>query len=230
MKTAVAALAIGLSLAPLTVSALTIDDFSTDQTALVVNGASPTAKSSVSTGGGDILGFERDIHIEVPAGLNPAVASASVEFGRFLMDNNSDANSVVTFQWDGADNSDSLAQNLPTVDLTDGFISNAIEIRFLFDDLPSTLEMTVWSGADSSTVTWPGPALLLTAELSLYIPFDAFIGSADFTNVTAIELSIASPTNGLDLSIDYIQTTLVPVPPALLLFATSLLGLAMRRR
>lgn len=71
---------------------------------------------------------------------------------------------------------------------------------------------------------------------TLFMPFAAFTtasgAGADFTSVGAIEMSMSSPLAAPDISIDYFRTTLepVPLPPALLLFASSLLGLAARAR
>lgn len=220
-------------LLPFAASALIIDDFSTDQAELSVSPLVTNTDSSTVTGAG-IIGGERDMFLSIAAGTSPLSSQARVDFDRFTLSNSAESSSLVTMQWDGIDGdaSNINTTGLGTMDLTDGNVSNAFEIRFLFNDLPSTLDLTVWSASGSSTVTFPSPALLLTGSLSLFIPFDAFTGSADFTAIGAIQLEIASPTNGNDLSIDYIQTVLepVPVPPALLLFASSLLGLALRRR
>lgn len=231
------ALIASASLMPLAANALSIDEFTTVQGPLEVHPQGPTQdSSSAQTLGTDIVNGERDMFFDVGVGLTGGPNSdARVEAGQFSLANNSETAATIRFQWDGADGDpDNLdATGLGGIDLTEGFSLDAFEIQFLFNDVPSLLTMTVHTdGSNSSSITWPNPALQLTGGFTLYVPFAAFSGSADFTNVGAIELSMDSPFTGLDVRVDHVRTVIapVPVPAGLLLFASGLFGLGFMRR
>lgn len=231
------ALVAATALAPSAANALSIDEFTTAQGPLQVHPMGPNTDSSTAqTLGSDIVGAERDMFFTVGAGLTGGPPSdARVELGQFSLANNSETAATIHFQWDG-DDGDAAALNplgLGGIDLTEGFSLDSFEIQFLFNDVPSLLTMTVHTdGSNSSTVTWPNPGLQLTGDFTLYVPFAAFMGSADFTNVGAIELSLESPFEGLDVRVDYVRTAVAPVPlPAgVLLFASALLSFGALRR
>lgn len=211
-----------------TAQAVTIDEFDGVQGPLTPSG---TAQSSATDAA--IIGGERDLLLSSTS----LGANAFVNNGIFQFDNGADTQASMHFQWDGADNSQNLdVTGLGGVDLTAGNTTDAFEIVVLFDDLPATIDLTVHTdGANASSVSWPTTGLLLTGDtaISIFIPFAAFSGSADFTNVGAIEMSLtATATAGLDIQLDRIGTALapVPLPPAIWMFASALLGLAVRRR
>lgn len=227
---------------PFGAAALTIDDFDTAQSSITVAPAGPNeASSSVATAGGDIIGLGRDMRLSIGAGMSVLSSQAEVAAGRAFFANASPNQATLMFQWDGIDNSANLnATGLLGMDLTEGNAANAFEINFLFDDLPASITLNVYTDAGNySTATFPTAGGLFgngTPGLSVFVPFDLFstaAGSgADFANVGAIEMIMTSPLNGADIEIDYVRTALapVPLPPAMLLFASGLLGLLLTHR
>lgn len=227
------ALAATLLALPATAAVLVIDDFSTDQGPLTVSPLVPPQSDSSSASGAGIIGGSRDMVLSTDPGTSGVSSFATVTGGIAQLADNSQFQSDLLFQWDGGDNDPNALDHtgLGGVDLTSDN-NTAFEIGLLFDDLPATLSMTVWSiDGNSSSLAFPATGLIFT-NLSIFIPYALFSGSADFTNVGAIELAITSPTNGLDIALDYIQTGIepVPVPAAFWLFASALLGLRLTRR
>lgn len=218
---------------PLHAASLIIDDFTTSQGPLSVSPALGPLEDSSSASGAGIIGGSRDLVLSTDAGASPFSSNAEVLGGVAQLADNTQFSSDLLFQWDGADN-DALALDtagLGGIDLTSGG-NNALEIGLVFDDLPATLQFSVYStNGNSSTVTFPSTGLIFT-DLSIFVPFALFNGNADFSSVGAIELLISSPTNGLDIAFDFIQTNIapVPVPPAILFMGSALFGLGLVRR
>lgn len=228
------ALSLALLLAvPASAAVLVIDDFSTDQGPLSVSPLLGPQTDSSSASGAGIVGGERDLVLSTDPGASTFSSFAQASGGIVQLADNTQFQSDLLFQWDGADNDPGSLDvgGLGSLDLTqDG--NNAFEIGLAFDDLPATLAMTVWSpNGDSSQVIFPSTGLIFT-ELSIFIPFALFSGSADFTNVGAIELLVSSPTNGLDIAFDFVQTGIspIPVPGAVWLLGSALLGMALTGR
>ncbi len=233
---AIGALALGIVALPAGAASLVIDDFSVSQGPLVVSPGgvvAPTSDASSASGGG-VIGGSRDIVISADLDSNsPFTSSVTVAGGVMDYSNSTAFSSTLLFQWDGADNDPNTldAFGLGGMNLNSGG-NNAFEIGFLFDDLPATLDMTIYSmDGEVSSLQFPTTGLIFTS-LSLFIPYDLFIGNADFGNLGAIELAITSPTNGADIGIDFIQTNIapIPVPATIWLFGSALAGLGMIRR
>lgn len=228
-----AALLAGVLTAPASAAVLIIDDFSTDQGPLTVAPPLSSTDSSSATGGG-IIGSSRDLVLSTddpgPSALGSFVQASG---GIIQLADNSQFQSNLLMQWDGNDNDPGTLDTLGLggADLTfDG--NNAIEIGLAYDDLPATLEMTIYSmDGGVSSVVFPSTGLILT-DLAIYLPFASFTGDADFSNVGAIELLVSSPLNGLDIAFDYVQTGIapVPVPAGMWLFGSALLGLTLTSR
>ncbi|NNF15623.1 MAG: hypothetical protein HKN70_02695 [Gammaproteobacteria bacterium] len=228
------ATAVMIFVAPALLAAnLIIDDFSTNQGPLNVSPALGPLTDSSSASGAGILGGSRDLVLSTDSGSSVFSSSAQVAGGVAQLADNSQFSSDLLFQWDGADNA-ALALDttgLAGIDLTTGS-NNAFELGLVFDDLPATLQFNVYStDGSASTVTFPGTGLIFT-DLSILVPFASFTGGADFTDVGAIELLISSPTNGLDISFDFLQTNVapVPVPSAVFFMGSALFGLGLLDR
>lgn len=232
-RVAVAGLIAGALFSTSSAGAVLIDSFATNQGPLSVTPLTGPLTDGSSVSGGGIIGGNRDLRLSTDSGPSPFSSNAEVLGGVAQLANNTQFSSDLLFQWDGLDTDPDFVDftGLGGIDLTAGG-DNAFEIGLVFDDLPASLMMTVHSmDGSSSSVTFPGTGLIFT-EISIFIPYETFFGSADFSNVGAIELLISSPLNGLDISFDYVQTGLapVPVPGAFLLMSSALLAFGLIRR
>jgi uncharacterized repeat protein (TIGR01451 family) len=192
--------------------AITIDDFSTNQAALLLTypPAGTTASSSVS--GAGILGGERDMEIDLTGGVIAGnTLSATVSSGFFSYSQDATITGMGKLQWDGTDGSPTLnPTGLGGIDLTAGGTQDAFALSLFFDDLPVNMTLEVFTdagNASSLTLTTPG---LLFSSTSFVLPYRSFtttLGSgADFSNVGAITLSVGSGVSAPDLVIDFLQT------------------------
>ena len=126
--------------------ALTIDTWSDAQTTTVIT---PSGSATTQVTGLGILGGEREITVTRTAGVavTMAAAAGSLAYGQI-------AGSLGTGEviWDGVDGGGALdPTGLGGVDFTDAAASTAISIPLLFDDLPASLTLTVYTdGANSS--------------------------------------------------------------------------------
>ena len=128
---------------------------------------------------------------------------------------------------------------LGSVDLTSkeiygyDFSYDRFAVQLLFIDVSTTLSFTVYSGAgnESSSAELVLPELTFSGRRPvLHLRFANFVGTADFTDVSAIEVVIDG-VPGLDLQIGYIAA--VPEPgsgAASLAVMTSLALLGRRAR
>jgi uncharacterized repeat protein (TIGR01451 family) len=173
--------------------------------------AGTTASSSAS--GAGILGGERDMQINLTAGViagNTETAVVSSGFFSYSQDATIAGNGVL--QWDGNDGSATLnTTGLGGIDLTSGGTQDAFLLNVFFDDLPVNSVITVYTDAgNASSVTVALPGLVFSAT-NFAIPYSSFTttlgAGADFTNVGAITLSVGSTVTAPDLVIDFFQTT-----------------------
>ncbi len=192
---------------------ITIDSFTTNQSSLTLTfpPAGTTASSSVS--GGGVLGTERDIQVNLTAGViagNTMSAVVSSGFFSYSQDATITGNSVT--QWDGADGSPTLnPTGLGGIDLTVGGVQDAFLLNVEFDDLPVDVVLNVYTDAGNAStlsVTLPGLIFANTDFVLPYSSFSTLLGAgADFTNVGAITMTLGSAVTAPDVVVDFLQTT-----------------------
>lgn len=247
---------LGMSMS-MSANAAIIDLFTTDQAELVdgtVNGVG--LSSSVVSAGGDILGTERDLFVELLSNGGVATREASIGVGGGVLDFSVDtlATGTGTVQWDGVDGSSTLdPTGLGGVDLTAGGTLFGFSVTTLFSDAGYEFLVGAYTDANNWTeISFSASAVV--APSTSFIPFSGFINPAlcgavnpapgvnsitcapgnnvvDFTNLGALEFVI-DPNGGstsIDLTLD--QITTVPEPSVLGLMGAGLLagGLVARR-
>lgn len=176
---------------------------------------------------GAVGGF-RDMEINASGGGGSFIDSfLEVANGRLSFNNSTGVTGMGLLTWDGDDDPLSVAtQGLGGVDLTGGGTNEVF--RLLDADQALTIEILVWdmSGAQSS-VAYDAPG----GANHIIVRFSDMIGSADLTDVGAVQLRLTGPA-ALDASFAAFEATEVPVPAALPLFGSSLLMMMLlgRRR
>jgi hypothetical protein len=209
------------------VQALTIDDFSTVDTAFI--GPGPFATTAQGGAPATAIGGFRETTLTRISGVGSLEFTDDGSLGNFGFAPN--VNGTTSLIYDGAAdlvlNTAGLGQDLTV----DGSFLRVV----LRSDVVGLLSITVFSGANGSSITIPTPGLGLGAGFTTVdIPFASFgivSGTgADFTNVGAIMLTAASNHIGHDLQIDLIET--VPEPTTALLLGLGLVAIAgmVRRR
>ncbi len=214
-----------------------IDNFSTDQSLLVpVNGS---LFNSVNDGIDPfIIGSERDVYVTAIGGAaDLQVTSDAGGSGRFAVEGTSMQNWSATIQWDGADGAASLNQTgLNHMDLTAGGHDRFKMLLWESDHPMNNSGITLEIFSDNGWSTYStGPLNPVWQPGQEYsISFGSFqIGGgagADFTNVGAIQLTMASSMGAHDIQLDYLKTGTVPLPGAVYLLGSGLIGLMAIRR
>ena len=251
LAAAAAALSIGAQ------AAVLIDDFSDPAigaqlaTDKLFSGVGNGAGASASQLGG-MIGGARDIYVVEVGGAAPGRSDIGVEGvtafvggGVYSFSTDSGQYGVGIIRWDGAANTsfnqvaaNSDAMNLTAAigsintagfaatDLQSSSIGFTIEVLSADAGFPFTLEAYSLGGFSSVTLLSPGgPGFY-------FIPFAGFVGTADFTAITALQAIInfpGAPIVDVDLRID-LASTAVPEPGALALAGLALLGAGVARR
>ncbi|RMF93607.1 MAG: PEP-CTERM sorting domain-containing protein [Candidatus Schekmanbacteria bacterium] len=218
------------------INAMVIDSFDTHQ---VISLSSPgTQSSSVTSTSGDILGNERDMTVQLISGAGVTVEADLGGFSVLDQSQNASSTASTTLTWDGIDNSPSLnPTGLGGIDITEGNNNNGVSLTVLFDDLPATIDISIYTDASNwSKYTINLPGGIYTTPQTYTALFSNFIiqsgSGADFSNVGAIEVFINGTTfGGTDMRFDNF-VTLVPEPSSFLLLtiAISLSAIYVRRK
>lgn len=196
-----------------------IDDFSTAQSALTLTFPPAGTSASSSASGAGILGGERDMKVDLTAGVIAGnTVSAAVSSGFFSYSQDATISGSTTLSWDGTDGTSTVVPTgLGGTDLTVGGSQNAFDLGVVFDDLPVTVTLTVRTdaaNASSATVTLPG---LIFSAAHVVVPFTSFTtiagSGANFANVGAMELTAGSSVTAPDLVLDSLTTDALVAAP-----------------
>ena len=222
-----------------------VDDFTTVQV-LIDSTANGSAVTSSVIGAG-ILGTERDASISATQIIIPGQdPNVNVTSGFLSLNSPSGSAGTLNVQWDGLDNSPSLAFGLGNFDLTGAGANLGFLIKTHNADAPFTFSVGAYNSAGQfSVVTFNGHETLgfQVNPVESFIPFAGFGacgfsggdvvsvvcggGGVNFSSLNALELTIVG-TADLDLSIA--EVTTVAEPGALVLMGSALFGLAAFRR
>lgn len=219
-----------LALVSVNASAVLIDNFDsgTDGVGVPAFGA-PVLGPSNTAAGADAIGGSRTLEItSAPSPTVSLVVDSNPNFDQLALANGPGATSVSTVTWDangaglggadlilaGTENNDALQLDILSID------QGAVTLEI---DVVDTL-------TGSSTLTLAGLGVGNHA-----FDFSNFVGTADFTTVNSIVLTITAG-NASDLTLDLIQTRNGPVPPTvpvpgtLFLMGAVMLGLGSAKR
>ncbi|HEY7490637.1 MAG TPA: PEP-CTERM sorting domain-containing protein [Candidatus Tectomicrobia bacterium] len=213
-------------LATTSAQALLIDDFSDLQT--LSRDVTGTSLSNVQAL--HALGGRRDAIVQVTSAPSSGCCSLDLDIAVGGSDDvlsHSQAARVIgssTIRWDGDSSTALTKTGLGGVDLTEGGVNDHFAVKVLFDDLPATLQFTIYDmslNAASKSLFLPGGIFSSSAIFNVLL--SDFAG-VNLTNVGAIQLNILGEPS-TDLTIDYLETTATPEPGTILLLGTGLIGM-----
>jgi PEP-CTERM motif-containing protein len=194
---------------------ITIDDFTTVQSLL-------SGADGIVDGGG-ILGGQRDV-----LNNNTAMSfTAAGGVGTVLADSTTDGFTLLTY--DGDDASASINANLlGGVDLTDSSTNSRIVLNVLSVGGTADANIRIYSNALFSELSIP-----ISAPGVVAYPFASLLGSADESNVTAIQIRVnLDPDENIKLSSVVADADLaaIPEPSTFALLGLGLCGLVVWRK
>ncbi len=210
--------------------ALLIDDFSKpdpgpQEVELPSNSAVGTTDTNTATGlSPNVIGGERDLELEITnsgssSSTTVGAAGASVDDDlSFTFPTSADpVEATLKITWDGG-------TGLGGVDITEGGGATAFSSEVIATDAAFDFKLDV---TDTSSNTSTSGFLNVPGIGMQTLSFGAFTGSANFTSVDSITLTLRGQSPA-DFQIDNVQT--VPVPATLGLLGAGLIGLGVLSR
>jgi len=194
---------------------IVIDPFNPNSDVIVIVISSSTTFpviDSTYTQSTEILGGERDLTLQVNAGLVGRVISTGVSNGTWDVSSPSEATSIATMQYDGVDGSSHLnVRGLGGVDLST-LGANAFRLNIV-TDIETTYTINVFSlNGGQSTYDLVVPSSPNTK--TFFADYNLFTGNAEFTSVGALEVVVAGGVN-VDTNIDLFTTSSSSNPTSL---------------
>ena len=170
---------------------------------------------------GNILGGYRDIFVEIAEKKRNRKRLGSdifVEDGEASFNNDAYVTGAGRIRWDGDNDSETLnPQGLGGIDITQGNLDSLL-MDVIFADLGLNMTFTIYDmKSNSSSLSRILNSSISTSQEEAFL-FQDFVGTADFTNVGAIELGISGPES-IDAVIGSVrisQSTPVPEPSSIL--------------
>lgn len=214
-------------------STLTIDDFSITQDVGFQPIGGIIESSSEAGPDASILGNFRDLAVINSNADNIIESRGMVSDGTLAFSNNAGTTSTLRVIYDGDDDNFTgvdIAPGLGGIDLTenDGMTLDALCLDILSADLAGlSVTISVFdSSNDSSSIIRVYPTAI-NAPITETFAYADFLGSADFTDVSAVVLQFSGPAE-IDASFDNFKA--VPTPGAVSLLALGGFAAARRRR
>ncbi|MGF1500679.1 MAG: hypothetical protein ACFBSD_02595 [Paracoccaceae bacterium] len=174
------------------------------------------------------VGGERDLQVSRQAG-SQAVELNTLSSGILSFNNGVGSRGTAIIDWDGAD--DALGRDtdgLGGIDLTIGNLP-AFVLNFEEVNVGVSYDFSVFDVDGNESVF--GPIAVPTATEQTVL-LAAFTGTADFSRVGSIRLTLQATQNNADIAISRISVVNTPIPAPLALLTAGLIGLAFvgRRR
>lgn len=197
---------------------------------LTTPGSSVTSISTGSTA--NIIGGDRELVLTHTGGAGAVIASVSSAQDSFSHSNGSGVSGISLLRWDGAGNGGGLDFDLDDgvgaagYDITEGGTLSGLSIKILDADLTnSTMQFRLYNNAGTFVQLAVNPP----SGASVFDIDYATIVGVDLTAITAIELE-AIGGDAFDVTIDFIESRVLPEPATLALFGLGLVGVAAMRR
>jgi len=213
-----------------------IDSFNLDQS-VTVTGAGNEAGNEAGPDASTVIDGYRDMWAKVTSAGGGSITVAAGNSGAFTgldlevsLSTGTVANTVLT--WDGND-SDADPVNgidytgLGNEDLTESGANTGILVQITSIDLGVTIDLTAYTDSTNSSTI----GHTTSSSQSIFLPFADFTGTADFTDIGAIQMKV-SGTQDFDARIDLIKATedVIPEPATMSLLGLGLLAVLRRRR
>lgn len=220
-----------------------IDSFDISQS-VIANPNTGFRLSSTTGPAASIIGGFRDLYLDILSGpadgmlrSNPFSRSSNLQ-----IDMSAGVTSMVSVTWDGVAGSDGIIPDSALdMDFTADGMYHGISLGLAADRAGEgqvlELHMHSPSGTSTANVVFPYDPNVSPQQLS-FVPFSAFVGDADPTDVSAFQMMIDETMPSLDAQINVIGLTgpnevnfkIAPEPSSFLMLIFGLIGIGQFRR